>query len=156
MVPFVYLASVCRSLRCLISALTQEGRGGLLFRLPCSVALRGGRGAADKYRCVWGAFTVFWPHWVCPAHGCVLSPSTLLMLPAALYEAGPVLHVVPVPVIHKNADSVGPAFCAFPGLSCSGIQELDGHTLPGCGAPSPLQSQPQFLCASCLFLGAGL
>ena len=31
--PFVYLASVCRSLQCLISALTQAGRGGLVFRL---------------------------------------------------------------------------------------------------------------------------
>ena len=29
-------------------------------------------------------------------HGCVLSPSTLLRLPAALYGAGPALHAVPV------------------------------------------------------------
>ena len=32
-VPFVYLASVCWCLQCLISALTQAGGGGLLFRL---------------------------------------------------------------------------------------------------------------------------
>ena len=32
-VPFVYLASVCWSLQCLISALTQAGGGGLLFGL---------------------------------------------------------------------------------------------------------------------------
>ena len=31
-----------------------------------------------------------------PAHGCVLSPSTLLKLPAALYGAGLALHAVPV------------------------------------------------------------
>lgn len=31
-----------------------------------------------------------------PAHGCVLSPSTLLRLPAALYGAGPALRAVPV------------------------------------------------------------
>ena len=30
---FVYLASACRSLQCLISTLTQAGGGGLLFRL---------------------------------------------------------------------------------------------------------------------------
>ena len=42
-------------------------------------------------------------------------------------------------VLHKSADSVAPAFCAFPGLSSSGSQELDKRTLPGCGAPSPLR-----------------
>ena len=47
-VPFVYLASVCRSLQCLISALTQAGGGGLLFRFSGSVVLWGGRGAADN------------------------------------------------------------------------------------------------------------
>ena len=64
---------------------------------------------------------------------------------------------------HKNADLVGPAFCAFPGLSCSGIQELDERTLPGCSAPSPLRSpslcfctHKSGTCALCLFLGAGL
>ena len=48
-------------------------------------------------------------------------------------------------VFHKHADSVGPAFCAFPGGISSGGQELDELTLPRCGVPSPLQSQPQFL-----------
>ena len=73
-VPFVYLASLCRSLPCLISTLTQAGGGGLLFRFASSVLLRGGRGAAERYRCVWGALTVFRPHWVCPAQGCVCYP----------------------------------------------------------------------------------
>ena len=45
MVPCVYLASVCWSLQCLISALTQAGRGGLLFRFASSLVLRGGRDA---------------------------------------------------------------------------------------------------------------
>ena len=69
-VPFLYLASVCWSLQCLISALTQVGGGGLLFRFTCSVVLRGGRGSADK--CHWhmqGTLTVFQPHWVCPHSG---------------------------------------------------------------------------------------
>ena len=68
-----------------------------MFRFTCSVLLRGGRGAADKCHWpVWGALTVFRPHWVCPAHGCVLSPPTLLRLQAALYGAGPALRAVPV------------------------------------------------------------
>ena len=35
-------------------------------------------------------------------------------------------------------DSVGPAFCAFPGLNSSGSQELDGCSLPECSEPYPL------------------
>ena len=41
-------------------------------------------------------------------------------------------------VLHKGADSVGPAFCAFPGRSSSGNQELEERTLPGSSATSPL------------------
>ena len=40
---------------------------------------------------------MFWPHWVCTCTGVsVLSPSTLLRLPAALYGAGPALSAAPV------------------------------------------------------------
>ena len=42
-------------------------------------------------------------------------------------------------VLHKSADSVGPAFCAFPNQSISGSQELDKHTLPWCRTPYPLR-----------------
>ena len=66
---FVYLASVCRSLQGLLSALTQAGGGGLLFRLL--VPLRCGEGLT------------------------LLSPSTLLRLPAALYGACPALRAGP-------------------------------------------------------------
>ena len=41
-------SSVCWSLQCLISALTQGGGGGHFFRLTCSVVLWGGRDAANK------------------------------------------------------------------------------------------------------------
>ena len=41
---FVYFGFLfCKSLQCLISALTQRGKGGPLFRLTCSVVLWGGR-----------------------------------------------------------------------------------------------------------------
>ena len=39
-------------------------------------------------------------------------------------------------VLHKSADSVAPASCAFPGLSGSGSPRL-GRPLPGCGTSFP-------------------
>ena len=146
MVPFVSLASVCRSLQCLVSTLTQAGRGGLLFRFTYSVVLWGGRGAADKCHWrVWGALPVFRPHWVCPAHGCVLSPSILLRLQAALQGAGPELRALPRPkllssgfwVLHKDADSVGPAFCAFPIGAAQATRSLRSARSPGAGRLIP-------------------
>ena len=47
-VPSVLASSVCWSLQCLISALTQGGSSGHFFRLTFSVALWGGRNAANK------------------------------------------------------------------------------------------------------------
>ena len=68
-----------------------------MFKFASSVLLRGGQGAADRYRCVWVALTVFQPHWVCPhSRVCVLSPSTLFRFLAAVYGVCPVLHAVPV------------------------------------------------------------
>ena len=73
---FVYLASsVCKSLQCLISALTQGGKGGRLCRLTCSIVLHGGRNTANKYHwCVWGVLAVPGPRWVCPRSQCVCFP----------------------------------------------------------------------------------
>ena len=50
-------------------------------------------------------------------------------------------------VLHKDADWVGPAFCAFPDWSNSGSQELDEHTLPRCRAPYPLCGPTLSFCA---------
>ena len=36
---FILVSSVCKSLQCLISTLTQRSEGGHLFRLTCSVVL---------------------------------------------------------------------------------------------------------------------
>ena len=53
-VPSVIASSVCWSLQCLVSTLTQRGRWRTLFffffffRLTCSVALRGGREGCCK------------------------------------------------------------------------------------------------------------
>ena len=105
-----------------------------MFRFACSVVLRGGRGAADKCHWhVWGALAVFRPHWVCPAHGCVL-PRLHCSGSRLLYRERALRYVhFPCPsrsgsgswVLHKGADSVRPAFCAVQGRSSSGNQELD-------------------------------
>ena len=118
-VPFVHLASVCRSLQCLISALTQAGGGGLLFRFTCSAMPKGGRGAADKYhRLVWGALAVFWRHWVCPHSWMCAIPVYIAQAPSCSIWSGPcVACSSSFRVFHKSGDSVGPAFCAFPGQS---------------------------------------
>ena len=133
MVPFVYLASVCRSHQCLISALTQAGGGGLPFRFACSVVLWGGRGTADKYHWpVWGALAVFRPHWVCPhsrvcafrvysaqAPGCSIGGVPCVACGSSLR------------VFHKSADSVVPEFCAFPGQAAQAARSLMGPLSPG-------------------------
>ena len=71
-VPSVLASSVCWSLQCLTSALTQGGGGGHFFRLTCSVVLWGGREAANKKH--WRVLAVSRPHWVSPAHGMCAFP----------------------------------------------------------------------------------
>ena len=82
---FILASSICKSLQCLISTLTQGGKGGHLFRLSCSIVLWGGRETANKYHWhVWGVLTVYGPHWVCPnSKWCVLPGSMLLRLQGA-------------------------------------------------------------------------
>ena len=138
-----------------------------MFRFACSVMLWGGRGTADKCHWpVWGALPVVWSHWVCPPpRGCVCFPrlhcsgSRLLSRERALscmHFPGLSLSDPGFWVLHKDTDSVGPAFCAFPGQSSSGSQELDKCTLPRCGAHNPLRRLSLFpgalvRCALCLF-----
>ena len=73
---FILASCVCKSLQCLISALTQVDEGDHLFRLTCPVGLWGVGNTANKYHwCVWGVLTVSGPHWVCPHSQCVCFPS---------------------------------------------------------------------------------
>ena len=130
---FTLASSVCKSLQCLISTLTQGGEGGHLFRVTCSDVLGAGRGGravrnpANKYHwCVWGVLTVSGPHWVClPLTACVPFQSTLLRLQVALpgnclKQALGCMHFPDLRhsdsgsrVLHKGTDSVGSAFCAL-------------------------------------------
>ena len=131
------------------------GGGGLLFRFACSLVLRGGRGAADKYHWrAWGALALFRPHWVCRRSCRVLYLSTLLRLQAALQGAGPALRGLPRPKPLRFRFSGPPQkhrlgwACVLcrPCPSSSGLQEPDGRTLPRCGAPSPLRGPSLGFC----------
>ena len=129
-----------------------------MFRFACSVVLQGGRGAADRYPCVWGALTVFWPHWVCPRSRLCAFPVYTAQVPGCSMWSRPCAACgSSFRVLHKSTDSAGPAFCAFPHRSSSGSQELDEHTLPGGSVPYPLHGPSlnfqgvQVRCALCLF-----
>ena len=129
---FILASSVCKSLQCLISALTQGRESGHLFRLTCSVVLWGGRNTANKYHWyVWGVLAVSGLHWVCPSsQRCMLSQSTLLRLQVAVQGNCPkqalgFVHFAGLScsgsgsrVLHKGTNSVG-RFVPFPGLSIS-------------------------------------
>ena len=85
----------------------------------------GGPGAADRHRCVWGALTMFRPHWVCPAQGCLCFPVYTAQAPGCSTWSGACVECgSSFWVLHKSANLVAPAFCAFPGLSGSGSQRL--------------------------------
>ena len=125
MVPsslFIFASSVCKSLQCVISTLTQGAKVVHLFRLSHSVLLWGGRNRGNKHHwCVWGVLTVYGPHWFCrssPWH--VLSQSTLLRLQVAM---------------QGNCLKQSLCFVHFPGLSCSGSGSWvlrKGTDLVGC------------------------
>ena len=123
----------------------------------CSVLLRGGRGAADRYLlCVGSTHRVPATLGLPPLTGvCAFPVYTAQAAGCSIWSVPCVACGSSFRVFHKSADSVGPAFFAFPSSSSSGSQELDGCTLPRC-AFSPPQSQPQFplrqlgACALCL------
>ena len=79
MVPsflFILASSVCKSLQCLISTLTQGSEGGHLFRLTCSVVLGEGRGVWETLQTsitgVCGECSQCLGHnWVGPCSRCV-------------------------------------------------------------------------------------
>ena len=92
-------SSFCRSPQCLISALTQGGEGGHLFRLTCSVVLWGGKDAANTAdvgrECLQGAdHTGF-----APAQGGMCFPvlhcSDSRVSAGALSKVAPAFHALP-------------------------------------------------------------
>ena len=137
--------------------------------------LRGRRNTANKYhQCVWGVLAVSWPHWICPRSQIVLFRSTLLRLQVALqgnclkqalgcvHFPGLICSGSGSQLLHKGADSFGPAFCALPRseqLRRPGAWRV--HTPHVWCILSPPHSQPvgflgvqqehHLRCAMCLF-----
>ena len=173
--PLCLLASsVCKSVRCLISTLTQAGKGGHLFRFTCSVVLQRGRNTANKYH--WHVFTVIQPHWVCPCLWRVCFPSLhcsgcsagncLMRALVCMHFPGLSHSGSGSQVLHKGTDSVGYEFCALPGskqLRWPGTWPAHSPWVGHC-ILSPPRSQPLgfpgakwercFRCAMCLLWGA--
>ena len=119
---FILASSVCRSLQCLISALTRGGEGHLFSRAV-------GREEHCKQislACVGSAHSVSVALGLPPLMACVLSQTTLLSLQVALQGncLKQSLGFVHFPglshsgsgsqVLHKGTDLAGPAFCALP------------------------------------------
>ena len=120
---FVLASSVCKSLQCLMSALTQGDGGSHLFKLTCSVVLRGERNTANKYHWhVWRVLLVSGPHWICPHSWRVCTARIQVALQGnCLKQALDCVHFPGLShsgsgswVLHKGTDSVGPTFCALP------------------------------------------
>ena len=114
-------SSVCWSLQCLISTLTQGGRWWtLFFFLGSLVQSRCGEGGMLQTNNTGVCSQCLSPAGPAPAHGTHHSGSTLLCREPS--EAGPRLHAPPwskplrlgCQVALRGADSVGPMFCALP------------------------------------------
>ena len=150
---FISASCVCKSLPCLISALTQGSEGGHLFRLTCSIVLWRWRNTTNKY-CwhIWGVLTAYEPHWVCHSpRWRVLSGPTLLR----------------PRVVCRAQTRLGVSFVPFPGPSSSSDQVLGECTVLG-GPCVLISSQSRQLsvlgalqkyllrCAVCLLWGADL
>ena len=131
------------SLRCLISALTQAGGGGLFFRFARSVqSCYGEGGVLQTDRCVWGALTVSGHTGFAPHRGVCAFPVYTAQAPGCTIWSRPCVECPSsFRVLHKSAGSVAPAFYVFPGLSGSGSQGL-GRPLPG-RVVRPFPPRPQ-------------
>ena len=105
------------SLRCLISALTQAGGGDLLFRFASSVqsCCREG-GALQTDIAVCGEHSPCSGHTrFAPYRGVCAFPVYTAQAPGYSIWSGPRVECgSSFQVLHNSADSVAPAFCAFP------------------------------------------
>ena len=100
-----------------------------------------------------------------PTHGCVLTPSILLRILAALYGAGHALCVVPVFGYSTKAQSrLGLRFVPSPAQTAQAARSLTGALSPGAvhlipsvvPASASTPASQSGACALCLFSGASL
>ena len=128
-----------------------------MVRFACSVMLQGGKGGAEKCHWpVWGVLAVFQPHWVCTcslvcAFTLHCSGSWLLYMKQALHYCGSSFRV-----FHKDADSIGPAFCAFPMRAAQAARSLMGTLSPGAvhlipsAVPASVSTCASQVCVPCV------
>ena len=142
---FILASSVCKSLQCLISALTQGSEGGHLFRLTCTVVLWGGRTLQKKKitgMCV-GCLQCLGHTGFAPAHGMCAFPVCTAQAPGCSAgeesKAGPGLCALPRSTLlrfrcsTKAQTRLGLRFVPFPGPSSSGDQVLGECSCPQLG-----------------------
>ena len=131
------------SLRCLISALAQGGRGNLLFRFASSVqsCCREGGALQTDILCVGSTRHVPATLGLPRTGVSVLSPSALLRLPAALYGAGPELSTLPV--FGSSTKARIRLRLRFVPSPASAVQAARGLGALSTGAPHLFPLQPQ-------------
>ena len=150
---FILASSVCKSLQCLISALTQGGEGGHLFRLTCSVVLWGGRNTANKYH---------WHVWEC-----LQCPGQTGFAPAQGVCAFPVYTAQAPGCSAGELSKVGPGLCALPRseqLRQLGAWRAHSPLVQCILSPPPsqllsflgAQQERRLRCAMCLLWGVDL
>ena len=145
---FIFASSVCKSLWCLTSTLTQGGEGSHLFRFTCSVVLWGGRNTGNKYHWhVWECLQYMDHTGFAPVHSGVCFPG---------------LHCSGSSVLFRALSKAGPEFCALPRSKQVRRPGAYEHTVPGrlCVLiTSPISAarfpgvprEHQLRCAMCLF-----
>ena len=142
-VPSVIASSVCWSLQCLVSTLTQRGWWRTLFfffRLTCSAVLRGGREGCCKQITLACARSASATLGLPPFHGACSLPAQAAQAlgcsagnhprPALgfLHFPGPSHSGSGTRVVLRGADShLGLRFVPFPDLSSSGDEVFGAH-----------------------------
>ena len=135
---------------------------GKLF--TCSVALRGGRGPAGRYRCVWGALAVFRPHWVCPGSPvCALPVYTAQALGCSIWSVPCLACGFSFGSSTKVRTQLRLRFVPSLAGAAQAARSLTGALSPGAAhllpSAAPASVSPHVRLVSillCLFLGAGL
>ena len=166
-VPSVIASSVCWSLQCLVSTLTQRGwwRTLLFFRLTCSVTLWGGREGCCKEITLACAYSASATLGLLPTHSaCSLPAHTAQALgcsagnhpwPAlgCLHLPGPSRSGSGTRVVLRGADSwLGLRFVPFPDPSSSGDEVFGARD---CCDLSPPRCSVLSVCNQRTFSGRG-
>ena len=140
---FILVSSVCKSLQCLISALTRGGKGGHLFRLTVQLCWGEGGNLQTNITGMLGSVCSAWtmlglPR---PKAACTFWVHTA-QAPGyserGLSQVGPAFYVLPrskplrfLGALQGHRPRWAVCFVPFPGPTCSGNRVLGKHIVPG-------------------------